>query len=178
MKIRLLPVLTSVVISAAVLFGGYFGYQSYAMENPLNKVVSSIPGVELVSMNLGGAEAAVEVKLEPGTSVREVYARIMKEGSSALGKKELDLRVVGSDSPKLDAWWSSALFEVAQAMETKQYAQIPVTLEARAQQSGGGLKVTTEMDNKFVYITLSEGANSKYVMLPRTPSKLGVWPNE
>ena len=178
MKIRLLPVLTSVVISAAVLFGGYFGYQSYAMENPLNKVVSSIPGVELVSMNLGGTEASMKLKLAPGTSLREVYDRIMKDGGTALGKKELNLKVVNADSPKLDAWWSSALFEVAQAMETKQYAKIPAALEARAQQSGGGLKVATEMDNKFVYITLTDGANSKYVMLPRTPAQLGVWPNE
>jgi hypothetical protein len=76
----------------------------------------------------------------------------------------------------MEKWWSSALFDVAQAMETKQYAQIPVTLQNRAGESS--LKVSTEMDDKYVYITLADGEFSKYVMLSRTPAVMGVWPNE
>jgi hypothetical protein len=178
MKLRLIPVLLSISISAFLLFGGYFAYQSLAMENPLHKVVSAIPGVELVSMDLSGNAAEMQLKLAAGTSIREVYDRIMKDGGSTLGKKELNLKVVNTASPKLEQWWSSALFEVAQAMETKQYAQIPKTLQARADSTDGGLKVSTEMDNKFVYVTLMDGENRKYVMLPRTPAKVGVWPNE
>ncbi|TVY11658.1 hypothetical protein [Paenibacillus cremeus] len=178
MKIRLLPVLISVSVSAFLLFGGYFGYRSVAMENPMQKVVASIPGVDLVSMDLGGTDAVMELKLKDGTDLREVYNQILKDGSSTLGKKELKLKIVNSASPKLEQWWSSALFDVAQAMETKQYAQIPKTLQARADSTGAGVKVSTEMDDKYVYVTLTDGESSKYIMLPRIPATLGVWPNE
>lgn len=68
------------------------------------------------------------------------------------------------------------MFDVAQAMETKQYTQIPKTLQARALDSEG-LKVATEMDDKYVYISLTDGDKSKYLMLPRTSAKMGVWTN-
>jgi len=177
MKLRLLPVLASVVISASVLFGGWFAYQSYAMENPIQSVVEKTSGVQFVNTCITNNEAIVEVKLQPGTSLREAYASIQKGSSSILGKKQLKLNVVNETSPEMEQWWSSALFDVAQAMETKHYAQIPVTLQSRAKGSPD-LKVTTEMDDKFVFITLTDGDKSKYVMLPRTPEKFGVWPNE
>ncbi|SDC42151.1 hypothetical protein SAMN02799630_00378 [Paenibacillus sp. UNCCL117] len=179
MKIRLFPVLLSLVITAALLFGGYFAYQSYAMESPLQKVVSGIEGVELVSTHLSSDGAEVQVKLASGKSVREVYQRIQSEGRQVIGSRELRLKIVEEPSAKLDDWWASTLFEVAQAMETKQYAQIPATLEVRTKADPASeIRAITEMDDRFVYITLTDGQASKYVMLPRTPVKMGVWPNE
>jgi hypothetical protein len=177
MKLRLLPVILSVSITAVVLFGGWFVYQSVAMENPLTEVINHTPGVQLVNTHITSGKAELELKLQPGTNLREVFGRIQKEGASALGKRELSLKVVNDSTPAIDGWWSAALFDVAQSMETRQYAQIPKTLQARADASGS-LKVSTEMDDKYVYIALTDGEQSKYVMLPRTPTTVGVWPNE
>lgn len=176
MKLRLLPLLVSVTISATLLFGGWFAYQSFAMENPLSAIVSSTPGVEHVQTRISSEAALIELKLASGTSLREVYNRIQNEGSGLIGKKELKLKVTNESTPRMDQWWSSALFDVAQAMETKQYTQIPKTLQARALDSEG-LKVATEMDDKYVYISLTDGDKSKYLMLPRTSAKMGVWTN-
>lgn len=177
MKLRLLPVILSVAISATVLFGGWFAYQSFAMENPLASVVQSTPGVELVNTKINTNDAEIELKLQPGTSLREVYDNIESKSSAILGKKALKLKVSNESSQKLDQWWSSALFDVAQAMETKHYAQIPATLQSRVDASSG-MKISTEMNDKFVFITMTDGDKSKYVILPRTPEKMGVWPNE
>ncbi|GAA4861295.1 hypothetical protein GCM10023310_45880 [Paenibacillus vulneris] len=177
MKLRLLPIVLSVAISATVLFGGWFAYQSFAMENPLAGVVKSTPGVELVSTKINTDDAEIEVKLQPGTSLREVYDNIENKGSSIIGKKALKLKVVNESSQQLDQWWSSALFDVAQAMETKHYAEIPTTLQSRVAGSSN-LKISTEMNDKFVFVTMTDGDKSKFVMLPRTPEKMGVWPNE
>ncbi|AFC29939.1 hypothetical protein [Paenibacillus mucilaginosus] len=181
MKLRLLPVILSVLVSSSLLFGGYFAYQSFAMENPLQKTVSGIKGVELVAMDLSGTSAAMEIKLEKGTSLREVYHQIQSQGGTALARKDLKLKVTNPGSARLEQWWSTALFDIAQAMETKQYAQIPATLKekaAQADQTGGAITATTEMDENYVYITLTDGEASKYIMLPRAAAKMGVWPNE
>ncbi|WP_028548621.1 hypothetical protein [Paenibacillus sp. UNC451MF] len=177
MKLRLLPVVLSVAISATVLFGGWFAYQSFAMENPLASIVETTPGVELVNTRINTNDAEIELKLQPSTSLREVYDNIESKGSAILGKKELKLKVVNDSSQQLDQWWSSALFDVAQAMETKHYAQIPATLQSRVENSSN-MKISTEMNDKFVFITMTDGDKSKFVMLPRTPEKMGVWPNE
>jgi hypothetical protein len=177
MKLRLLPVFITVFISAAVLFGGYFTYQSMAMENPLNQIINSASGVEQSQMNLSQSEVAVSLKLRSDANLREIVHNIRTEGSSIIGKRELKITVTNVSTPKLDEWWSQVLFDVAQAMETKQYANIPKTLQQHADQTSG-LAVSTEMDANNVYIRLTDGEASKFVILPRTPAKMGVWPNE
>jgi hypothetical protein len=59
-------------------------------------------------------------------------------------------------------------------METKHYADIPAALQAKAGQVPN-LKVDTEMDETNVYVRLTQGDFSKYIILPRTPAQLGVW---
>jgi hypothetical protein len=62
-------------------------------------------------------------------------------------------------------------------METRQYSDIPKSLE---QLAGGsdGLRVSSEIDTDYVYVHLTDGTHHKYIVLPRTPIQLGVWDND
>lgn len=176
MKLRLLPVVLSVIISAGVLFGGWFAYTSFAMENPLSDIISKVPGVTSQTMKLDNDQVHIEVTLQEDANLRTVVERIHKDGASIIGNRTVDIEVKDNPSPQLDQWWSKALFEVAQAMETKHYADIPVTLEKYAADMPN-LKVDSEMDQTYVYIRLTDGDATKFIMLPRT-TQIGVWPNE
>lgn len=177
MKLRLLPILLALVGSSALLFGGWFVYHSQAMEDPLNHLLDQTPGVENVKANISNQKATVNLKLGSQANLREIVHNIAKDGSSIIGTRSLDIKVESNTTPALEEWWSRALFDVAQAMETSQYAVIPTSLTEKAGQLEG-LKVDTEMDEKNVYVRLTDGEHSKYVILPRNPGKLGVWPNE
>ncbi|MDQ0875174.1 hypothetical protein QFZ77_003833 [Paenibacillus sp. V4I3] len=176
MKLRLLPVVMSVIISAGVLFGGWFAYTSLAMENPLSDIIGKVPGVASSTMKLDNNQVDIEVKLNPDANLRNVVERIHKDGASIIGKRSVNIDVKSNPSEKLDQWWSKALFEVAQAMETKHYADIPTTLQKYAE-GVPNMKVDSEMDQTYVYIRLTDGDATKFIMLPRT-SQIGVWPNE
>ncbi|NOU72031.1 hypothetical protein GC098_11470 [Paenibacillus sp. LMG 31458] len=176
MKLRLLPVVMSVVISAGVLFGGWFAYTSLAMENPLSDIISKVPGVTSSTMKLDNNQVDIEVSLNQDANLRNVVESIHKEGASIIGKRSVNINVKSNPSEKLDQWWSKALFEVAQAMETKHYADIPTTLQKYAE-GVPNMKVDSEMDQTNVYIRLTDGDATKFIMLPRT-SQIGVWPNE
>ncbi|NEW06031.1 hypothetical protein GK047_08415 [Paenibacillus sp. SYP-B3998] len=176
MKLRLLPVVLSVIISSAVLFGGWFAYTSLAMENPLSDIIGNAPGVESSTMKLDSTQVNIELKLKQDANLREIVRRIQTEGSSIIGKRSLHVEVTDKPSAKIEEWWSKALFEVAQAMETKHYADIPTTLQKYAADVPN-MKVDSEMDESYVYIHMTDGESSKFVMLPRS-SKIGVWPNE
>lgn len=177
MKLRLLPVAISVIVSSAILFGGWFGYHSYAMENPLMNIVQGVPGVKNAQMDLKTDEVDISLNIDSNASLRQIYDKIQTDGASIIGKREVKLNVTNASSEELDRWWSSALFDVAQAMETKKYADIPKVLEQH-KAALPGLKVSTEMDDNYVYVQMTDGDKSKYVMLPRTASRMGVWPNE
>ncbi|KIL40035.1 hypothetical protein SD70_15985 [Gordoniibacillus kamchatkensis] len=178
MRLRLLPIAISVAVSSVILFGGWFGYHSYAMENPLMNIVQGVPGVKDVQMNLKTDEVDVSLKLDPkaGSSLRQVYQAIETQGAAIVGKREVKVNVTNVSSEALERWWSSALFDVAQAMETKQYASIPKVLEQHKSELAG-LSVSTEMDDQNVYVQMTQGDKSKYVILPRTGEKMVVWQN-
>jgi hypothetical protein len=174
MKLRLLPIIITVLTSSVVLFGGWFIYHSMAVESPMNKVISQVQGVQSVSTNVNNTQVTVNLQLKNDADIRNLYRKISDQGGSLLGSRELKLNLASNTSPQLEAWWSSALFEVAQAMETKQYAKIPAALQAKAGQVPN-LKVDTAMDETNVYVRLTQGDFSKYIILPRTPAQIGVW---
>jgi hypothetical protein len=174
MKLRLIPIIITVAVSSALLFGGWFFYNSIFMENPIKAVILGVHGVEQVSTNIDNNQVSIDLKLSKDADLRNLYTTISKEDASLLQNRELKLNLESQSSPELEQWWSTALFEVAQAMDTKQYANIPQVLNARVQQIPG-LKVTTEMDNTNVYVRLTAGVNSKYIILPRTPAQMGAW---
>ena len=45
MKIRLIPTVITVVLSASLLVGGWFIYRNVATVNPLERIVAEVPGV-------------------------------------------------------------------------------------------------------------------------------------
>lgn len=177
MKLRLWPVAISVVVSSVVLFGGWFLYDSLAMENPLASIASRQPGVERASVDITSDKVKVEVKLTPEANVRELYKGIMEQGSRMIGKRTVELAIANESSPELDRWWSEALFGVAEAMETGRYAGIPSVLE-QSRANLDGLQVSAEMDETYVYVHLTDGQHHLYKQLPRKPVRIGVWPNE
>lgn len=177
MKLRLLPVAVSLVLSAAVLFGGWFLYDSLAMESPLTKIVQQQPGVEQSQVSMGNGTVTIELTPKPDANLREIYQSIATQGASIIGNRKVELVVHDSSTPELDQWWSTALFDVAQAMENRRYADIPAALDAKKVQLPG-LAVSTEMDDQYVYVRLTDGTHVKNVLLPRQPQRMGVWPNE
>lgn len=177
MKLRLLPMLFAVIGSSVLLFGGWFVYRSMAMEEPLARLLEQTTGVESVQADIGSRKAVLNLKLDSQANLREIVHHITKNGASIIGNRALELNLESNSTPELEQWWSRAIFDVAQAMETRQYAQIPVTLAEKAGHLPS-MKVETEMDDKNVYVHLTDGEHNKYVVLPRNPGKLGVWPNE
>ncbi|WP_166239458.1 hypothetical protein [Paenibacillus turpanensis] len=177
MKLRLLPILTSVIVSSVVLFGGWFVYHSVAKENPLLETVQAIEGVEKAEMQYGRTSVELELTLAPDVDLSKVIKEIRSKGASYLDNRSLEVDVAESASEELEKLWSKALFDVAEAMETKQYSRIPDALQKQAE--GLGVVVDTRMDELNVYITMKDGTGAtKHVIMPRKPATLGVWANE
>ncbi|WP_019640106.1 hypothetical protein [Paenibacillus fonticola] len=176
MKLRIGQVVAIAAVSAVLLFGGWFAYRQWAIEAPLEKLVKQYEGVEHVQFDITPKEVGLKLDLKPGTNIGGLARHIEKDGKELLGKRTFKLEVTDHSTSELDQIWNKALFSVAQAMENKQYTEIEAAL-ARLEQEHGSLQASADMDDDNVYVTLTYGTASKYVILPRVPQKLGVWPN-
>ncbi|OUM96747.1 MAG: hypothetical protein A9Z00_03970 [Thermobacillus sp. ZCTH02-B1] len=175
-SIRMVPVLLSALVSGALLFGGWFVYRHYAVEQPLAVTFSDIEGAEASNPVVTDDRVTVEIKLDGTASLAEVHRNIRERAADVLGGRKLELVIRQERNEKLETIWSSALFAIAQAMETRRYADIPETL-AGLEAVHPGLEAKAEMDESNVYITLKLEEAVKYVVLPRQPAVLGVWPD-
>lgn len=176
MKLRVGRIAASIVISGVVLFGGWFLYQEWAIERPLENLLKDVEGVSQVQLDIQPKELGVKLDLVPGTDLGAVIRHLEQDGKKQIGTRELKIDVADNASPELNELWENAMFAVAQAMENKQYTEITAALE-QMEQDHKELKATAEMDNEYVYITLTDGQSSKFIILPRTPQRMGVWPN-
>ncbi|MHA0855391.1 hypothetical protein [Paenibacillus sp. CMAA1364] len=175
MKIRMMPVALTVVISAVVLFGGWFGYQQVALHNPLQNIVKLYEGVTHVQVEMNRSDVIVKLQVEPGTKLSGLVQELTTEGKSIIGNRNLKLDVADHSNETLEQFWSEALFPVAEAMENRQYTQIVEKLNGMKEHTN--IQVTTEIDDLNVYVTLTDGIDSKFIILPREPEKMGVWNN-
>lgn len=176
MKLRIIPIAATAVVSAAVLFGGWFAYRHYGVEQPLDRVAQKVPGVESARASMKSDQVVLTVKLSKDADLAEVYRQVKSQGAQAIGSKDLQLVAQQSDDPSLEKVWRSALFDVAEAMDHRQYTGIREAM-AKLEQATPGLSASSEMDEQNVYISLHLGDHAKYVILPREAAKLGVWPN-
>lgn len=174
---RLAPIALTALVSAAVLFGGWFGYQHFFVKQPLDEQAASVPGVREADVFIGRGEVRIILQLEPDVDLRDVYTTVRKIGESAAGSRDVRIEIAQSASKSLEDLWSKALFDVAEAMEHRRYGDIPARLDELAADLQG-VTVTTEMDDANVYVMLSDGSSSKYVVLPRVPAVMEAWTDD
>lgn len=176
MKLRILPLSITIVCTAAVLFGGWFSYRHFGIERPLDRIAAAAPGVTSAEVATTNGQVSIDVGLSRDANIGDVYRRIKTDGSSEIGGKKLELNVTNESNETLDKAWSYSLFDVAQAMETRQYTGIRDAMDKVSEQFPG-VTADTTMDEDNVYVTLREGEAAKFVILPRQPAMMEVWPN-
>ncbi|MDO7905026.1 hypothetical protein Q5741_01200 [Paenibacillus sp. JX-17] len=176
MKLRVFPIVLTAIIMAVVLFGGWFLYRQMAIKSPLEKIVTQYPGVTSAQLDINQSTVSLKLDLKPETNISGLVDQIKKEGKSMIGSRTLKLDVVDHSNSQLDQWWSEAMFPVAEAMENRKYTEIRSALE-QLEHNNRNIKIQTAMDDSNVYVSLSEGKASKFIILPREAQKMGVWPN-
>lgn len=174
MKVRIVPIVLTVVISASVLFGGWFLYRQMALQNPLASVVSQYDGVKNSQIDIKQDTVTLKLDLDPNTNLQGLIQHIKHEGKSVIGSRELKVQVEDHSSEALDQWWDQAMLSVAEAMDNKQYTQIQTSLEQLAGNSSN-LKAKATIDENNVYVSLSDGKSGKFIILPRQPGKMEGW---
>lgn len=179
MKLRLMPVLLTSVITAGLLFGGFYAYRQFAVHEPLQKIVSAYEGVNDSHISINRKEVTLKLDLQPGTKLRELVQYVNTEGKSVIDGRALKLDVNQHSSKLLDDYWDKAMFSVAEAMESKKYTLIPAKLDGLKQQFSEykDVTATTEIDDNNVYVSISNGKESKFIILPRAAATMGVWNN-
>lgn len=175
-KLRLWPVALSLLLTASLLFGGWFLYRSLALENPLVDQLQQMAGIRSADVQITTDQLIISADLEEDASLRALMADVKAATERYLSGRNLSFTINNASSPALDQWWSAQLFDIAEAMENKQYGRIRDIVDAGASQLPG-IDVYAEMDETYVYLRLHHEQASRFIMLPRDPGQMKGWSN-
>lgn len=176
MKLRIIPILATIVLSVCILFGGWYAYRIYAVNQPFNKIITQHEGVKDATFTVDRSDVNVQLDLQTGANLADIVKQIEQQGKDIIGNRKLNIDIKNHSSKSLDQLWEKTLFTVAQAMENKQYTEITAAMK-QLEQGNQNVKADAQIDESNIYISLIEGQHSKFVILPRIPQKIGVWSN-
>ncbi|GKU79499.1 hypothetical protein [Paenibacillus sp. L3-i20] len=176
-KPRFIPIVITTVLSIGLLFGGWTFYKQVVVASPLTEAIMKVPGVvDTEKPSILDNTVHLSVELSQQANLSDLFEKASEAGNDIAPGKKLDLQVQSPQDEQLNALWQKSMFEIAEAMETKMYSKIPDALK-RATTDVKGVSFVTDMDETNVYITIRNDKAAKYMVLPRTPTKLGAWSN-
>lgn len=143
-------------------------YRQTALERPVEKMLANYPGVTSAQAHITQKQAVLKLDLESNVDLRGMIAQLRKEQGSLFEGRSIKLDIADHSTPEIEELWKQASFSVAEAMANKRYTMIPDTL-AEIQNENNGYTISSDMDDRYVYVALSSASDkkaNKYIILP------------
>jgi len=150
-------------------------YRHMALERPVEKILVNYPGVTSAQAHITQKQAVLKLDLESNVDIRGLMAQLSKEQSTLFENRSIKLDIADHSTPEIEELWNQASFSVAEAMANKKYTLIPNTL-SKIQNENNGYTLSSDMDDRYVYVTLSSSSDkkaNKYIVLP-LPAAIGT----
>ncbi|GAB7387563.1 hypothetical protein BSNK01_14000 [Bacillaceae bacterium] len=172
MKIRTVPVIVSLLVTALLLFGGYAVYARYFIERPIIEAASALADVKVEDVRVTKDKLALDVRLDERARLLEAYRRLSEIAAEKAAHREVEIRFANVETGDLRSLWEKEYFAIAEAMDLRKYSQIPAIVAGWKQKYA--LKAAeSRMDEKHVYIYLEDGQGRFFAVLPRAAKRGG-----
>jgi len=165
MKIRALPVFLSLILTLGLLFGGWFMYQQFYVQRPIEEFIVSKQQVVLKEMDIHKVPVTVELDFKDPNTFAMDFKEI-KQFIASKTNKPVEIRIppAGEEMKKL---WEEEYFFIAEAIKKQEYSEIPKIIE-KVEKERQLEKSVTRMDQENIYVYLQKGSDHLYAVLPLT----------
>lgn len=143
---------TAAIVVAALLLGVGW-YHRAAVQAPLVKAASGIPGLARTKL-APGDPTGLTIALKPGADVAQVYPAVEAAARTVAGHP-VGITVTDNASAPERALWANLRFVVATGTSTGQYVAMQRALTADARTAH--IALTLAMGSAHLYLTLSDG---------------------
>ncbi|MCL6515515.1 hypothetical protein [Alicyclobacillus sp.] len=164
LRIRLVPVIFIVIISLAILFGGWRAYQHLNVVGPLQENLQKVAGVEAVEVEAGNP-TVIRVQLGPVDDLQTAYDHLVETVSGTFAGTDRLLIEDRRDAQLVSAYEAITPI-LMEGLASGRYREMISGVADEAKHLGVGARVT--MDEHNVYIQLQHGDRYLYKVLPYT----------
>lgn len=159
-----MPIMFSLVSSLIILFGGWYTYQQFYVQKPVEDFIASKQNVVLKHLEINNNQVEIDVDFKDPTT----YANDYKDIYDFIHERNLGKTVtihLPNQGDGLKKLWDQQYFGLAQALELKEYGQIPKIVEDM-KKNGKLDQSVARMDDQNIYLYMQEGKDRLYAVLP------------
>ena len=170
-RIRILPTVTALILTFAVLFGGLQIYRTYEIVQPLESQLAKIPAVQSVQVAAGAQSPTVTIALAKVPDLQTTYTQIESEVANSLGGS-MNIVLKDHRTPALATAYEAMQPILREGMAHGDYVAMVSQLERAATKKHMICLVT--MNSQDIFIQLSQKSNYLYRIVPYTIKASGV----
>ncbi|MFC4078035.1 hypothetical protein [Salinithrix halophila] len=154
----------SLVVSLFLLFGGYFAYQKFQIESPMEKAISQTSHIRDYSLQIQPEKITVRLMAKPSFSLQQDYIPLRRKLTDLADDRKLSLKLEDKAGGELKEAWNRMNFGVKEGIALQRYTQIPQAVSKEADTKG--IRSHVMMDDRYLYIELRQGNQWLYRVLP------------
>ncbi|RXT13953.1 hypothetical protein [Ammoniphilus sp. CFH 90114] len=164
MNLRAMPVLLSLIFTLVLLFGGWFTYQQFYVQKPIEAFIKEKSQVTMHDMQINKNQVNLYLDFtNPDTFVND-YKEIREFVATTVPGKSVSIQLSKHGEDMLNLW-EEEYFGLAEAIRKQEYSRIPEIIEEMGKKRQLE-KTVARMDEQNVYVFLQSGAQHLYAVLP------------
>ncbi len=162
-RIRIIPAISALVLTFAVLFGGFQVYRNYEQVRPLQSQLAHLPQVQNATVNMNGNSASVHIALKPIADLQDVYTQIQNDVVATLGTP-VSISLQDRRDVTLEKAYESLQPILYTGIAQGNYTGMISALEKQCHSQHIASHIT--MNAQDIFVQLSKGHNYLYEIVP------------
>lgn len=153
MKIRPFPAVISLVIALVVLFGGWFGYEWFAVKQPVRQLLENEAHVSAYEIDVTPRNVTIDLEVTPEFSLTRDFLVLLEQVKAESGQENVTLALKDDPDDQLQTTWHDLYFVLAEGIANREYNTM---LEQLQRRSLGDVELQVAMDAEHLYVWLQK----------------------
>lgn len=165
MQVRKVPIISSLLIALALLFGGWFLFQKVEVEEPVRTKIEQMDSATLADLQVTKEQMLIKLTVTKPASFPEEYMALEEDINRIVKNKQVTVELTNQNE-QLKKVWNEGTFALTEALELRQYSKLPALVNEWKVANNLDLAYTS-MDKSNIYIFLKRGGDEFYTIVPR-----------
>ncbi|MDI3309993.1 MAG: hypothetical protein QJR05_00960 [Thermoanaerobacterium sp.] len=162
-KLKWQVVIVTVTLVLGVLLGGFNLYQNRILPEKISNDIKSSNNVQSADVSIGNSGYTANIKLKKVDNLMTAYKDIEKIVEKYPVK--VDIKIVDNPNDKLNNLFYEDQFAIYQAIQNGDYIDMSKIIDKNGIEKGA--KTNVYIDGSNIYLSIYDGQNYLYKIIPR-----------
>lgn len=153
-EFRIITAIISLIVTLAVLLGGYNLYNQYMVEKPLTAQLTAMTAVKSAKIIKVDKEYLIQLQLEQVDNIQDSYKQIESIIKSKIKNNNYKIEIQATSSKELNQFYNELQPALYQGLSGQQYLWLDEQIKERS--SNMGIESRLYVDDQRVYLQLED----------------------